>query len=52
MCGLFAKAGFQVDVLKTVKWPKVPIKRSVLAAPFSTLDDSELITHGLDVLLH
>ena len=52
MCGLFAKAGFQVDVLKTVKWPKVPIKRSRLAAPFSTLDDSELITHGLDVLLH
>ena len=51
MCGLFAKAGFQVDVLKTVKWPKVPIKRSRLAAPFSTLDDSELITYGLDVLL-
>jgi hypothetical protein len=51
MCGLFEKAGFQVDVLKSVKWPKVPIKRSRLAAPFSTMDDSELITYGLDVLL-
>lgn len=51
MCGLFAKAGFQIEIVNRKCWPKVPVAKSRLAPRFRDLSDDELMTHGLDVLL-
>jgi len=51
MLGLFKKSGFEVDVLGSERWEKLPINRKSLDSKFSDLSDKELMVKGFDVIL-
>jgi SAM-dependent methyltransferase len=51
MCAIFEQVGFQVQVLKSNRWEKVPIARRSLATEFSHLTDDDLLTSDFFVVL-
>lgn len=51
MLRLFREAGFCVESVETVRWPELPVRRSVLDDHFASMPDSELCVSGFDVVL-
>lgn len=51
MCGLFAEAGFAVEVVSRDAWPALPTPRAKLAPPYDALDEADLLVKGFQVLL-
>ena len=51
MLALFHDAGFDVQVCQTDRWPKLPLLRGKLAAPFRDLPEEDLCVLGFDVIL-
>jgi SAM-dependent methyltransferase len=51
MCTDFREAGHGVEVLGVDRWQDLPTPRAVLAEPFRSVSDDELLVQGFDVLL-
>jgi SAM-dependent methyltransferase len=51
MCGLFEQAGFVAEKIKVIRWKSMPTPRNVLAEPFRSLPEEDLLVSGFDVLL-
>lgn len=51
MCALFDAAGFRCEVVRELRWPKLPIDRATLDGAFRDLPDDELMVFGMDLRL-
>jgi SAM-dependent methyltransferase len=51
MLGIFAEAGFHVNVVGTVSWDRLPTAQSKFASRFRALDEDDLRVSSFDVLL-
>lgn len=52
MLNLFRAAGFEVNVVGTDRWERLPLPRSSLSPMFRTFSDDDLCVLGFDVILH
>lgn len=48
---MFQKAGFQVDVVRVLRWDRLPTSRRKLASQFRAMSEEELQIYGFDVVL-
>jgi SAM-dependent methyltransferase len=48
---LFERAGFDVEVVRAVRWQRLPLARSKLDSEFRDLPDEDLLVSDIDVVL-
>ncbi len=51
MEAIFAQAGFDCELPRVLRWNGVPIPRTAMAAPFSTMSEDDLTVSGFDIVL-
>jgi SAM-dependent methyltransferase len=51
MLGLFREAGFDPDVVRLARWPRLPTPQKKFSPSFAGLSDAELRVSGFDVVL-
>ena len=51
MCGMFEHAGFSATLLEVSRWDSLPTPRNMLAEPFYSVPEEDLLVSGFDVLL-